>query len=206
MIQRPHFHVSPGRPGPDSRLGPSLNIGNALSIRQQVERISDLIGEILDFTQGASPDLVLPPMKFGDFVQQVLEEIRAEAALKSVTIELANPPPNLALLINPKRLRRVFYNLVNNATDAMGDGGKIIVRFTVKPKEVVTEIEDTGPGVAPELAGLLFEPFSTHGKEHGTGLGLSICKRILEDHRGWITSRNETGRGAIFTFGLPRPQ
>jgi signal transduction histidine kinase len=188
------------------RVTPEQRQKAALSIRQQVERISDLIGEIMDFTQGASPDLVLPPMKFGDFVDQVLEEIRAEAALKSVTIELANPPPNIALLINPKRLRRVFYNLVNNATDAMGDGGKIIIRFTVKPKEVVTEIEDTGPGVAPELAGVLFEPFSTHGKEHGTGLGLSICKRILDDHRGWIASRNEPGRGGIFAFALPRPQ
>jgi signal transduction histidine kinase len=177
-----------------------------LNIRQQVERISDLIGEILDFTQGASPDLVLPPMKFGDFVQHVLAEIRPEIALKSVTIELPSPPPNVPLLINPKRLRRVFYNLVNNATDAMGDGGKIIVRFTVKPKEVITEIEDTGPGLAPQLTGRLFEPFTTLGKEHGTGLGLSICKRILEDHRGWIASRNEPGRGAIFAFGLPRPQ
>jgi signal transduction histidine kinase len=51
----------------------------------------------------------------------------------------------------------------------------------------------------------LFEPFATHGKVHGTGLGLSICKRIIEDHRGWIRARNEAGRGAVFSFGLPRP-
>jgi signal transduction histidine kinase len=67
----------------------------------------------------------------------------------------------------------------------------------------VTEIEDTGPGIAPEIAGQLFEAFATHGKAHGTGLGLSICKRIIEDHRGWISARNESGRGAVFSFGLP---
>jgi signal transduction histidine kinase len=105
--------------------------------------------------------------------------------------------------LNPKRLRRVFFNLFHNATDAMPDGGKILVRFQSSPEEVVTEIEDTGPGIAPEMAGRLFEPFATHGKAHGTGLGLSISKRIVEDHRGWMSARTEPNRGAIFAFGLP---
>jgi hypothetical protein len=50
----------------------------------------------------------------------------------------------------------------------------------------------------------LFEVFATHGKAHGTGLGLSICKRIIQDHQGWISARNQPGRGAVFFFGLPR--
>ena len=69
---------------------------------------------------------------------------------------------------------------------------------------MVTEIEDSGRGIAPEIAGQLFEAFATHGKAHGTGLGLSICKRIIEDHQGWISARNQPGRGAVFSFGLPR--
>jgi len=87
----------------------------------------------------------------------------------------------------------------------MQNGGKILLRFEAKPKEVITEIEDTGPGIAAEMDGKLFEAFATHGKAHGTGLGLSICKRIVEDHHGWISGRNEPGRGAIFAFGLPVP-
>ena len=71
--------------------------------------------------------------------------------------------------------------------------------------EVVTEIEDTGPGIAPEIAGQLFEVFATYGKAHGTGLGLSICKRIIRGSSrpdlGRATSR---GAGAVFSFGLPR--
>jgi signal transduction histidine kinase len=54
------------------------------------------------------------------------------------------------------------------------------------------------------MAGQLFQVFATHGKAHGTGLGLSICKRIIEDHRGWIAARNKPGGGAVFSFGLPR--
>lgn len=176
------------------------------TIRQQVDRINDLVAEILDFTQGTSPDLVLPPMNFATFVSDVLEELRPEADLRAASIELENEPPSVALPLNPKRLRRLFFNLIHNATDAMPRGGKILLRFRSASGAVVTEVEDTGPGIAPEIAGHLFEAFATFGKVNGTGLGLSICKKIIEDHRGWINARNEPGRGAIFEFGLPLPK
>ncbi len=176
------------------------------TIRQQVERINDLVGEILDFTQGAAPDLVLPPIDYARFVEDVMAEIRPEAALRATTIDLDNPAPAVALPLNPKRLRRLFFNLVNNATDAMPQGGRISLRFRSTPTAIITELEDTGPGIAPEIADQLFEAFVTHGKAHGTGLGLSICKKIIEDHRGWIAARTESGHGAIFEFGLPLPQ
>jgi signal transduction histidine kinase len=172
-------------------------------IRKQVDRISDMIGEILDFTQGSQSAVILAPFEYGQFVSRVLEEIRPEAALKSASLELNSPLPEAKLLLDPKRLRRVFHNLIHNATDAMPHGGRVLFRFIPNKTEVVTEIEDTGPGIAPEIADQLFEAFATHGKAHGTGLGLSICKRIVEDHRGWISARNESGRGAIFSFGLP---
>jgi signal transduction histidine kinase len=172
-------------------------------IRKQVDRISDMIGEILDFTQGGQSAVVLTPADYGEFVQQLLQELRPEVELKSVSLELAGPLPASRLLLDPKRLRRVFYNLVHNATDVMPRGGKVLIRVQADKEEVVTEIEDTGPGIPPEIEGQLFEAFVTHGKAHGTGLGLSICKKIVDDHRGWITARNANGRGAIFSFGLP---
>lgn len=183
---------------------PQMRRQVAERIRIQIERISDLIGEILDFTQGAHADFVLSPFDYGVFVTRLLDELGSEAGLKSVTLELENPPPSVEVLIHPKRLRRVFCNLVHNATDAMPEGGKILLRFRATDTEVVTEVEDAGRGIAPEIAGQLFEVFATHGKAHGTGLGLSICRRILEDHQGWITARNEPGRGAVFSFGVPR--
>ncbi len=174
-------------------------------IQRQVERISDLIEEILDFTQGGHTDFVAAPTDYVAFVQQLTEEMKPEVSLRSVELELHTPPAGLQLLLDPKRLRRVFENLIHNATDAMSEGGKILLRVAPNAKEVVTEIEDTGPGIAPEIADQLFEAFATHGKAHGTGLGLSICKRIIEDHHGWIAARNEPGRGAVFSFGLPLP-
>jgi signal transduction histidine kinase len=174
-------------------------------IRRQVERISDLINEILEFTQSTHSDFVPALMDYRAFVEQLTEEIRPEAALKSVKLEFKAPPQNLELLLNPKRLRRVFENLIHNATDAMPEGGRVFIRVLPNQTEVVTEIEDEGGGIAPEIAGQLFEAFATYGKSHGTGLGLSICKRIVEDHHGWIAARNEPHKGAIFSFGLPFP-
>jgi signal transduction histidine kinase len=112
-------------------------------------------------------------------------------------------PPQVPVRFDPRRLSRVFFNLVHNATDAMLNGGTIFLRFGAQDGELITEIEDTGPGVAPEVADKLFRPFTTHGKTHGTGLGLSICKKIIEDHGGRIGARSEAGRGAIFAFTLP---
>jgi signal transduction histidine kinase len=175
-------------------------------ISKQVERISELVNEILEFTQGSHVAFVLAQADYDVFVQALLDEIRPEIEVKSVTIELENQPPTVRLLLNPKRMRRVFYNLIHNATEAMPTGGKITMRFIVTEKEVVTEIEDSGPGIAPEIADRLFHAFATYGKEHGTGLGLSISKKIVEDHRGRIFARNEPGRGAVFSFALPVPE
>ncbi|MDB6108802.1 MAG: Cyclic nucleotide-binding protein [Pedosphaera sp.] len=172
-------------------------------ISKQVDRISELVNEILEFTQGSAPAFVLAPTDYETFVNLLVAEIRPEIELKSATIELESAPPAVNLLLNPKRLRRVFYNLIHNATDAMPTGGKILLRFRLEQNEVVTEIEDSGLGIAPEIAGHLFDAFATFGKAHGTGLGLSICKKIVEDHHGRISARNEPGRGAVFSFVLP---
>ena len=188
------------------RTSPQARAQAVARIGKQVERISDMIGEILEFTQGEHSDFVLAPANYGAFVLQLVEELRPEIALKAATLEVDGPLPQTHLLLNPKRLRRVFYNLLHNATDAMDRGGRVILRVRSGEREVVTEIEDSGPGVAPEIAGQLFEPFATHGKAHGTGLGLSICKRIIEDHQGWISARNGPEGGAIFSFALPLPK
>ena len=103
-----------------------------------------------------------------------IADLAAEVKLKSVRLQLDQPPPAVGVRMNPRRLHRVFQNLIYNAADAMKDGGTIHLRFETSANEVVTHIQDTGPGIAPEIAGQLFEPFVTHGKLHGTGLGLSI--------------------------------
>ena len=109
----------------------------------------------------------------------------------------------MTLNLDAKRLRRVFYNLMHNAADAMADKGALTLSFKQTDRELITELADTGPGIAPEILPRLFQPFATHGKAHGSGLGLAICKKIVEDHGGSITARNNPAGGAVFSFSLP---
>lgn len=174
-------------------------------IVKQVARLSNMINEILDFTRGSQNPLVLANVNYRSYVLETIHEAAPEiSAKKPVALKLENEPPDISLLLDPQRLTHVFYNLFHNAADAIDERGTIFLRFSSTPDEVLTEIEDTGKGFAPEIMPRLFEAFATHGKSQGTGLGLSICKRIIEDHHGQISARKEEGRGAIFQIRLPR--
>jgi signal transduction histidine kinase len=162
-----------------------------------------MIGDILIFSEGKRTEVKIKAADYRAFILDLVVDLRTEAELKKTKVELQNVPPPIFLQFDPHRLRRVFYNLVHNATDAMFNGGMIFLRFNSGENEIVTEIEDTGPGIPPEIADKLFQAFVTFGKMHGTGLGLSICKKIVEDCGGRIWVRNEVGRGATFCFSLP---
>lgn len=172
-------------------------------IRRQILRINDMVGDILEFTRSARSETALSPADYSEFMAELLSELQMETTPKSIQLERKNEPPSVKISLDARRLRRVIFNLVHNAFDVMPEGGKISLEFQANGKEIVTQIEDTGPGIAPAVADKLFQPFVTFGKEQGTGLGLSICKKIIEDHKGRIWVRTEPGRGAIFCFSLP---
>lgn len=173
-------------------------------ITRQLDRINDLVTDMLQFTQGGQA-IALVPVNYEKFIHQLVGELQPEFEYRSVQLVCADPPPALTLKIDAKRLRRVFYNLAHNAAEAMPEKGTLTWRFTQTGRELLTELADTGPGIAPEMVERLFQPFATHGKAHGSGLGLSICKKIVEDHGGHITARNDPAGGAVFAFTLPLP-
>ncbi len=172
------------------------------TIDRQIGRMSDMLNELIDFTRPAHR---VPPLKraaFAPFAAHIFSELREEIASRGVKLEFS-PPPAAEINLQPSRLSRLFYNLVANAVDAMPDGGKISVRFDLGPDLLSIAIQDTGPGLPPEIVQQLFQPFATHGKSHGTGLGLSICKKIAEDHGGRIWVESLPGEGATFRLTLP---
>jgi signal transduction histidine kinase len=173
-------------------------------IARQVERMTNMLQELIDFTKPSGQRPPLRPLDFARYMNPLAREIRQEIADRGVKLVVEEPPPSLKVRIQPQRLSRLFYNLLNNAVDELPDGGKIFLRFVTTPGELRIEIEDTGRGIAPEIAQSLFKPFATHGKAHGTGLGLTICRKIVEDHGGRIWAESgRRGRGATFCFTLP---
>jgi signal transduction histidine kinase len=173
-------------------------------IEVQIERTTSMLNDILDFTRGTPQQMLFAKLEFNIFIERVVGEFRPELETKGIKVEIVNPPPEIKLSLNPQRLSRVFYNIVFNAVDVMPEGGTIRLRFSETETAVVTEIEDSGPGIPPEIAESLFEPFATFGKAKGTGLGLFISRRIVEEHRGMISARNQPGGGAIFSITLPK--
>jgi signal transduction histidine kinase len=143
----------------------------------------------------------------------VAEELRQAIALTSdamaergvvVTTEIS-PLPVIAG--RPGELHQVFVNLLTNALQAMPDGGALRVRAAADDAAVQIAVEDDGPGIAPEIAADLFEPFVTTRKDAGgTGLGLAVAREIVLRHRGQIALDHAADRkGARFVVTLPVP-
>ncbi len=181
---------------------PEMRKNAAYRIRRQVDRLSNMINELLEFTRGSQAAVVLAGTDYGAYVKHLIDEVAPEVKEKGIEIVLDAAPGRVLALMDPHRLTHVFYNLINNAVDEMPNGGRILIRVQVRETDILTEVQDTGRGISPEIAGQLFQPFATFGKMKGTGLGLSICKRIIEDHRGDITAHSEPGQGAVFAFTI----
>jgi signal transduction histidine kinase len=175
------------------------------SIRKQIGRVTNLVNDILEYSRGSDSAQDFANVDFGMFVQSMTTEFQEELELNAIQLVIEGELPSAVLVpINEKRLMRVFFNLFSNAADEMPRGGKIYIRCQANPDEVITEIEDSGRGIAPEIIDRLFEAFATFGKDKGTGLGLSITQKILEDHQGRIWARNSERGGAVVAFALPR--
>jgi signal transduction histidine kinase len=100
-------------------------------------------------------------------------------------------------------LNQVWTNLIHNAIQAMDGQGEILIETRAQGGEVEVAIQDNGPGIPPEIAARIFEPFyTTKAKGEGTGLGLSISARIVEKHGGKITVDSRPGR-TRFEVRLP---
>jgi signal transduction histidine kinase len=174
-------------------------------IRYQVEVLNRMMQELMDFTRGMGPNVVLARVNYQDFLREVLIELSAESQRRGVDVEVTGHLPSVELRIDPPRLSRVFTNLTQNAFDALSGKkeGKLSLSVRQEGEVVVTEILDNGPGIPAEHLPMLFEPFFTAGKAHGTGLGLAICERIVREHGGRIWAESTLGTGAAFRFQLP---
>ncbi len=122
--------------------------------------------------------------------------IRLERELKAVPLVRCRGP----------EITQVLLNLLGNAADAVEarEGAQVRVRTWPEGAKVRIEVADNGPGLDPDVAPRLFQPFvSTKASDGGTGLGLSICRSIVESHGGSIEAASLPGSGARFTVTLP---
>lgn len=105
---------------------------------------------------------------------------------------------------NPGELREVFVNIINNALDAMPEGGELSFSTEMNGSKVLISVADSGAGIPEELCDKVFEPFFTTKRNGGgVGLGLSTANTIITEHKGTISVKSAVGKGSKFTIKLP---
>ena len=136
-------------------------------------------------------------------IRHVIEDILSSVKVPSnVDVSVVFDEGFPELYVDVSLMRRLYTNLVNNAVQAMPDGGDLAVKGRSTDEYAFVDIVDTGVGISEENMGKIFRPLFTT-KAKGTGLGLSVCVRIVESHRGDILVESEVGVGSTFTVRLP---
>lgn len=171
-------------------------------IFNELDRINSIIKEFLNLSKPSQPQLQI--MAYDQLLSEALLLAEQEAIMHEVKLSYEITPDMPPLCLNPAQIKQVILNIANNAIQATGRGGNVTVRSYFEPvsNQIVTIIEDDGPGIPPEKLQLIFEPFFTT-KENGTGLGLTLSSRIIEDHGGKIEVNSTVGKGSRFFFYLP---
>jgi two-component system NtrC family sensor kinase len=171
-------------------------------IAAAASRIDRTVRELLDFARPAPLDL--RPVRIAVALDAALRLARVQTRFRGVALEVAVPEDLPAVVGDEQHLAQVFLNLFLNAGDAMRGQGRVHVSARVAPDgEVVVEVSDTGPGIAPEDLPRIFDPFfTTKDPGAGTGLGLAICHRIAESFGGSIEAENAPSGGARFRLRL----
>jgi signal transduction histidine kinase len=172
-------------------------------IYAEVNRVSALVSRFLDFARPSQLDLGASDLAL--VVERCLRTVSEHGACKNVNIERDFAPGAPKVMLDQDLCDQVFTNLFMNACEAMGErGGNLRVRLhsSLETAGVVVEIEDTGPGVPPELKEQIFNPFVTT-KKAGVGLGLAIVSKIVDAHGGSLKLVSEPGHGACFRVEFP---
>jgi PAS domain S-box-containing protein len=174
----------------------------------QARRVTEMMRSLLNFVRQAPAQYASVDLR--QLARETLELMNYELRKARIETRFDADSAVPAVWGDAAQLQQVLLNLLTNAMEAMKDGGRITVRIGItesgsgEPKAVVLAVEDTGPGIAPEALGKIFDFFfTTRNGEGGTGLGLAITRQIVEGHRGRVTAENISGGGARFTVTLP---
>lgn len=177
------------------------------TIHTQITRVGDIVRKLLVNTR--RPEIHPEPVAFADLIADLQRLWSPTLASRGIAFD-GESPEGCMLLVDRKQMEQLFINLVNNAVDALPQGGRIQLRIgkdpassELKPRWSVA-LEDDGTGIPAEVLPLVFKPmFTTKTEGKGTGLGLAICREIVRAHGGEIRITSKEGQGTTLHFTLP---
>jgi len=169
-------------------------------IRSAVNRMTDLIDSLLEFSRGRE-SLQLSQGNLHETMAHAAHAVRAHPQFLGVSIAISGQCSEAPF--DHRRLERAFYNLLLNACEAVPRDGKVEVSIGESDGTARLRIRDNGSGIAESIRDHLFQPFVSFGKENGTGLGLAIAQKILQDHGGRLQVASTSSQGTTFELTLP---
>jgi signal transduction histidine kinase len=169
-------------------------------VQTEIKRLSNILDEFLQFARPRELERgSLDVRRLAEEVRQLLQP-QADAARVRLEVSGDSPPPIEA---DEARLKQAVINLAINAIQATPAGGAVSLSLTNDAEGVQLAVEDTGPGIPPEMRERVFEPFFTT-KEAGSGLGLPQVHAVVQQHGGTLWIEDRAGGGARFVMSLPR--
>jgi signal transduction histidine kinase len=177
--------------------------GLAEKIREQARRTKTLVNNLLSFARQV-PSEQRSSLDINTIVNSSVQFRRVDLRGKNIRIDVQTATAIPEVRGDANQLLQVFFNIINNAVDAMQEvgGGTLTVRTSFEKGNVVILFSDTGPGIRDPK--LVFDPFyTTKPVGKGTGLGLSICYGLVHDQGGQISCENRPEGGATFRVELP---
>jgi signal transduction histidine kinase len=174
-------------------------------IEESASRATRIVSDLLTFARQSNSE-----MRHQDLGQTVRAAVRltdflARRAGVEVAVELN--PKRLMATYDALQIEQVLVNLIQNAIQAMPNGGKLAVSAAQTEAWIEIAVRDTGVGIQRKNLARIFDPFFTTKPEgEGTGLGLSVSYGIISQHKGRIDVESQVGKGTTFTVRLPRPR
>ena len=185
---------------PDTRQGMKI-------ISSEAKRLTEMVMELLDFTrmQDGRVTLTVEPTDLRSEFEDTVFMYGSRLAQDGIVLNyLENDQDIPEIPCDPKRLRQVFLNILDNAAKHGGEGKKIDASIAREGDSVVVRIRDYGPGIPEDEIPLVKKKFyKGRSKARGTGIGLAVCDEIVEMHGGTLTLENAPGGGTVVTVRLP---
>ena len=172
-------------------------------VLESVERCGDITKQLLGFARHFEPKI--QSVRISSVIKEVLTFLKKEASYRNININM-NIPEDLPVIYSDHgSLQQIFLNLINNAFQAMNDGGRLDISASMEEEgSVAVSVRDSGCGISPEAQKKIFEPFyTTKSMKGGTGLGLSITYGLVQKLKGNISVQSKIDEGTTFIVTLP---